>query len=131
MSANAIPETHRDILDKKGFAHIATLGPDGAPQSSPVWYGWDGEYLTFSNTKARQKYRNLSARPQVAVSITDPDNPYRYVEIRGSATILDDADKTFIDQMSDKYIGKPYPWNQPGDERVIVKVKPEHVTSMG
>ena len=68
---------------------------------------------------------------QVAASITDPDSPYRYLEIRGIAEIEDDPDKTFIDEMSRKYIGKDYPWNQPGDERVIVKIRPEHATGQG
>ncbi|GAC1362672.1 MAG: PPOX class F420-dependent oxidoreductase [Actinomycetota bacterium] len=129
--AAEIPESHKDILLKKGFAHVATLGPKGEPQTSPVWYGWDGESLTFSHTKARQKYKNLLRKPEVALSITDPDNPYRYVEIRGVATIEDDPDKTFIDEMAQKYLGKPYPWNQPGDERVIMKIKPQRVTTMG
>jgi PPOX class probable F420-dependent enzyme len=85
-----IPESHRDILEKKGYAHVATLGPHGEPESNPVWYGWDGEALKFSNTKGRQKYRNLRRNPHIAVSITDPDNPYRYLEIRGIAEIEDD-----------------------------------------
>ena len=67
----------------------------------------------------------------MAASITDPDAPYRYLEIRGVAEIEDDPDKTFIDEMSRKYIGKDYPWNQPGDERVIVKIRPEHATGQG
>jgi PPOX class probable F420-dependent enzyme len=129
--ATPIPESHRDILEKKGFAHIATTGPKGEPQSSPVWYGWDGTHLKFSNTKARQKYKNLLRNPRVSASITDPDNPYRYVEIRGVAEIEDDPDKAFIDEMSHKYMGKDYPWNQPGDERVIVKIRPEHATTQG
>jgi PPOX class probable F420-dependent enzyme len=126
-----IPESHRDILDKKGFAHIATTGPNGEPQSSPVWYGWDGTHLKFSNTKARQKYKNLVRNPKVSASITDPDNPYRYLEIRGVAEIEDDPDKAFFDEMSRKYMGRDYSWNQPGDERVIVKIRPEHTTTQG
>lgn len=129
--ATGIPDSHRDILEKKGYAHIATIGPSGEPQSSPVWYGWDGECVTFSNLKTRQKCKNLTKDPRVALSITDPDNPYRYIEIRGQATIVDDPEKTFIDEMAQKYMGQNYPWNQPGDERVLIKIKPDHVTSMG
>jgi PPOX class probable F420-dependent enzyme len=76
-----IPDSHRDILDKKGFAHVATIGPEGEPHSSPVWYGWDGEHFLFSQTKTRQKIRNVQRDARVAVSVTDPDNPYRYLEI--------------------------------------------------
>ena len=126
-----ILETHRDILEKKGFAHIATIGPNGEPQSTPVWYGWDGTDLKFSTTKARQKYRNLVRNPQASASILDPDDPYRYLEIRGAAEIEDDPDKTFIDEMSRKYMGRDFPGNQPGDERVVVKIRPEHVTTEG
>lgn len=126
-----IPESYGDILDKKGFAHIATIGPNGDPQSTPVWYGWDGTHLRFSTTKARQKYRNLVRNSKVSASITDPDSPYRYLEIRGVAEIEDDPEKTFIDEMSRKYLGKHYSWNQPGDERVIVKIRPEHATGQG
>jgi PPOX class probable F420-dependent enzyme len=129
--APPIPESHRDILEKKGFAHIATTGPQGEPQSSPVWYGWDGAHLKFSNTKGRQKYRNLLRNPHVSASITDPDDPYRYVEIRGVAEIEDDPDRAFIDEMSRKYMGRDYPWNRPGEERVVVKIRPEHATTQG
>lgn len=130
---SVIPESHRDILDKKGFAHVATIGPRGEPHSSPVWYGWDGQHVLFSQTKTRQKYRNLLRDPRVALSILDPDNPYRYLEIRGRAVeIVDDEGNAFIDSMARKYLGQDhYPWHQPGDERVIVKVLPEHTTSMG
>lgn len=128
-----IPEEHLDILKKKGFAHVATIGPGGEPHSTPVWYGWDGEHLLFSQTKARQKYRNLRRNPRVAISVLDPDNPYHYLEIRGVVSAIeDDIDFAFIDSMTKKYIGQEkYPWHQPGDERVIVKVIPLHLTSMG
>jgi len=128
-----IPESHRDILDKKGFAHVATIGPDGEPQSSPVWYGWDGQHFLFSQTKTRQKYRNVQRDPRIAVSVVDPDNPYRYLEIRGTVDGIDDDEgNAFINSMAKKYLDKDvYPWPQPGDERIVVRVKPGHTTSMG
>ena len=128
---NVIPESHRDILDKKGFAHIATIGPHGEPESTPVWYGWDGETLAFSNTKGRQKYKNLVRNPRASASITDPDNPYRYLEIRGDVIIEEDPDYHYINQMSHKYLGKDYPWLQPGEERVVIKIRPVHATHQG
>lgn len=126
----AIPQSHADILQKKGFAHVATIGPHGEPQSSPVWFGWDGNELSFSQTTGRQKYRNLKSDSRIALSITDPDNPYRYIEIRGVVDRIDeDADNEFIDSMAKKYLDQDaYPWHQPGDHRVIVRVRPEHTT---
>ncbi len=128
-----IPDTHRDILDKKGFAHVATIGPSGEPHSSPVWYDWDGQHLLFSQTKTRQKYRNLQRDPRVAISITDPDNPYRYLEMRGTLDgVEEDEGNAFINAMAKKYMDEDvYPWHQPGDERIVLKVLPSHTTTMG
>lgn len=128
-----IPDSHLDILSSTAFAHVATIGPDGAPQNNPVWFDWDGTHLLFSQTTGRQKYRNVRRRPKVAISILDEGNPYRYLEVRGTvAEIVDDEGNAFIDSMAQKYMGQPsYPWHQPGDHRVIVKVLPEHTTQMG
>ncbi|MDA8296914.1 MAG: PPOX class F420-dependent oxidoreductase [Actinomycetota bacterium] len=128
-----IPDSHADILKKKGFAHMATVGPRGEPQSSPVWYEWDGEHLLLSQTTGRQKYKNLQHEPRLAVSITDPDNPYRYLEIRGRvASIEDDPNNGLINALAKKYIDQDeYPWHQPGDHRVVVKLVPEHTTTQG
>ena len=128
-----IPASHADLLDSNALAHVATIGPDGAPQNNPVWFGWDGTHVLFSQTTGRQKYRNLKASPQVALSIVDVANPYRYLEIRGTVSeIVDDENNAFIDSMALKYIDQPqYPWHQPGDHRVIVKVLPGKTTQMG
>ena len=125
----AIPEELADILDQKGFAHMATLGPGGQPHNSPVWYDWDGEYVLVSHTKERQKYRNVQADKRVALSILDPDNPYRYLEIRGVVEeVIDDPDKTLIHKLAKKYRDlDSYPYDGPGDNRVIFKIKPEKV----
>ena len=128
-----IPETYIDLLHAKGFAHIATIGPNGEPQCSPVWYGWDGELISFSLTKARQKFRNLTNRPSIALSIVDPANPYRYLEVRGTVERVDDDPQCeFINSMASKYMGVDvYPGNQPEDERVVIRVRPKHTSSMG
>ena|SRR5438045_2372705 len=128
-----IPENYRDILEGKSFAHVATIGPKGEPQNNPVWFDWDGQHLKFSQTTKRQKYRNLKREPRVAISVVDPANPYRYIEIRGRVVRVDeDPNFAFIDKMAKKYIGQEkYPWHQPGDERVVVVVEPEHTTQMG
>ena len=129
----AIPESHIDMLDKPVFWHIATNGPDGNLQSSPVWGAWDGTHFRFSLTKGRQKYNNLLKNPTIAMSGIDPDNSYRYLEMRGTVvSIDDDSSNTFIDSLAKKYMGvDKYPFHQPGDERVIMLVDPVHTTQMG
>ncbi|MEA3501468.1 MAG: PPOX class F420-dependent oxidoreductase [Actinomycetota bacterium] len=127
-----IPDTHLDILDKKAFASIATIGPNGEPQNNPIWFGWDGSNVRFSQTTTRQKYRNMRSDPRVSLSILDPDDPYRYVEIRGTVVdVEEDPDLAFINSMAHKYLGLDrYPWHQPGDERVVIVVEPTHATVM-
>ncbi|MEV5543917.1 PPOX class F420-dependent oxidoreductase [Saccharopolyspora shandongensis] len=127
---SAIPQDREEILNKRAFGHVATIGPHGEPQSSPVWIDWDGRYLKFSQTKTRQKYRNLNREPRIAISVHDPDHPYRYVEVRGKvAKIEDDRDRAFINKMAKKYLDEDeYPWPQPGEERVVIYVEPEHST---
>lgn len=127
---SVVPADYEDILTKKAFGHVATIGPHGEPQVSPVWIDWDGELLAFSQTTTRQKYRNLNRDERIAVSAYDPDQPYRYLEVRGRVErIDDDPDNAFIDTMAKKYLGQDvYPWAQPGDHRVVVYVRPEHIT---
>ena len=128
-----IPEGYRDLLESTALVHVATLGPDGEPQNNPVWFDWDGEHVKFSQTKTRQKYKNVSRDPRIAFSIVDPENPYRYLEIRGEVTkIEEDPDLDFINAMAKKYLNQDeYPFHQPGDERVVVFVEPQHTTQMG
>ena len=95
-----------------------------------MWFGWDGEYVKFGQTKTRQKYENLNRDPRLALSIVDPENPLRYLELRGVVErIEEDPDLDFINSMSKKHLGKDrYPNHRPGDERVVVFVRPEHTT---
>lgn len=132
-SKTAIPEGYEDLLHTTALAHVATIGPDGEPQSTPVWFDWDGEHLMFSQIKTRQKYRNLSRDPRIALSIVDPENPYRYLEIRGELVRVDeDPNIDFISSLAKKYLGMDrYPNHQPGDERIILYVEPRHTTKMG
>lgn len=129
-----IPESHQDLVawETRSFAHMATVGPSGEPQSSPVWFEWDGTHIKFSLTKARQKYRNLQRDKKVAMSIMDPNDPYRYLEIRGELDeVEEDPNIDFISRMAQKYIGKErYPWHRPGDERVVMKITPTKVSGM-
>ncbi|WP_285729353.1 PPOX class F420-dependent oxidoreductase [Nocardiopsis sp. ATB16-24] len=121
----AFSEKQQNVLRKPALGHVATLGPDGAPHSSPVWIDWDGRFLKFSQTTTRQKLRNLKRDGRISVSATDPDDPYMYVEVRGEVDrVEEDEDKAFINEMSQKYLGKPYPGGNAEEERVIVYVRP-------
>lgn len=128
-----IPPDYKDLLESTALAHVATTGPDGEPQNNPVWFDWDGEHLKFSQTKTRQKYRNVQREPRIALSIVDPENPYRYLEVRGEVIrIEEDPDLDFINAMAKKYLGMDeYPNHQPGDERVVIHIEPRHTTQMG
>jgi PPOX class probable F420-dependent enzyme len=132
-TTSVIPADKLDLLQRKALADVATIGPHGEPQVNPVWFGWDGTYVKFSQTTGRQKFRNLQRDNRIALSIVDPENPFRYLEIRGTVARVDpDPDEAFIDEMANKYLGvEKYPWSQPGDERVVIVVEPQHVTGMG
>ncbi|MBO0781983.1 MAG: PPOX class F420-dependent oxidoreductase [Ktedonobacteraceae bacterium] len=113
------------ILHSKAFAHLATTGPDGAAQSSPMWFLWDGEHIKFTHTTNRKKYQNIQRDPRVAVSITDVDNPYTYAEFRGVVERIEkDPTGAFYDTLA-KHYGAP--WGYSGDPRVILYVKIQHV----
>jgi PPOX class probable F420-dependent enzyme len=127
-----LPDVNQDLLTQAVVAHLATARPDGQLQSTPTWYEWDGTHLKISTTRARQKVRNIQHDPHVALSIADPDNPYRYIEIRGVVDkVEDDPDREFIDHLSERYMGqRPYPDHQPGDERVIIYIRPTGASAM-
>jgi len=130
-----IPESHIDLLawDTKSFAHLATIGPDGWPHSSPVWFDWDGTHIKVSLTTTRQKYHNMQREKRVSLSILDPDDAYRYIEIRGELDGVDpDPNIDFISRMAKKYIDQDrYPWHREGDVRVVMKIRPVRVSGMG
>lgn len=132
--AASIPKKYLDLLTKKAaLAHLATTMKDGRPQVTPIWFSWDGEHVLLNSAAGRVKDRNMRDRPQVALSITDPDNDYRYVQIMGTiAEITEEGGDAHIDTLAKKYLGKDrYPWRQPGEVRVIYKVKPDRVSASG
>lgn len=125
-----IPDSYADLLAKKGFAHLSSLGPDGEPQSHPVWYDFADGQLLFSTGTDRQKYRNIARDPRVSVSILDPDDPYRYLEVRGRVVEIEpDPEKAFLDRLARKYLGQDtYPYEERRSaERVIIHIQPDHV----
>ena len=124
-------ENWRDLLEnKKTFAHIATLMPDGTPQSTPVWIDYRNGKVLVNSAKGRVKVRNLKAGSPVAISITDPDNPYRYVQIRGKVSrVTEEGASEHIDKMAKKYLGKDkYPWAKPGEVRVLFEIDPTQIS---
>ena len=130
---NIIPASYRDLLEKKAFANLATTMPDGSPQVTPVWIEAVGDYLFINSAKGRLKDKNMRSRPRVALSMQDPANPYRYLEVRGS--VVEATEKgadAHIDKLAKKYLGvDKYPYRQKGEIRVIYKIKPEKVSSYG
>jgi len=126
----AIPEKYLDLFQKKAFASLATIMPDGRPQVTPVWVDWDGKHLIVNSAKGRQKDRNLRRDPRVSLAIIDPENPYRYVEVRGKVVdITEQGASQHIDKMAKKYLDKDkYPFSQPGEVRVLYKIAPEKAT---
>ncbi|MBZ5720971.1 MAG: PPOX class F420-dependent oxidoreductase [Acidobacteriia bacterium] len=131
--SEAIPEKYRDLFNKRAFASLATIMPDGRPQVTPVWCDFDGSHVIINSAKGRQKDRNLRRDPRVALAIIDPDNPYRYLEIRGRVVeITEEGALQHIDKMAKKYLdADKYPYGQPGEVRVLYKIQPEHASMMG
>ena len=131
--AAAIPENYRDLFEKKGFAHLATIMPDGQPQVTPVWCDFDGSHVIVNSAKGRQKDRNMRRDPRVTLTISDPENPYRYLEVRGRvAEVTEEGAEEHIDRMAKKYLGQDrYPYRRPGEVRVLYKVAPEKYSYMG
>lgn len=128
-----IPENFRDILAKKSFVHLATKMKDGSPQVSPVWVEYDGEHIVVNSAKGRLKDRNIRADERVALSATDPDNPYRSIMIRGRVTkITEEGADEHIDALAKKYLNEDkYPFRAPDEVRVKYYIEPIKVATMG
>lgn len=129
----AIPENFRDILTKKSFVHLATKMSDGSPQVSPVWAEVDGDMIVVNSAKGRLKDRNIRADERVALSATDPDNPYRSIMIRGRVTkITEEGADEHIDKLAKKYLNEDkYPFRSPDEVRVKYYIEPIKVATMG
>jgi PPOX class probable F420-dependent enzyme len=123
-------QDYADLLqEKKTFAHLATTMPDGAPQVTPVWVDYREGRVLVNTAKGRVKARNMQLGSPVALSIADPDNPYRYVQVRGVVSkVHDEGADEHIDFLAKKYLGQDsYPWRRPGEERVIYEIEPQNV----
>jgi PPOX class probable F420-dependent enzyme len=130
----AMPDSARDLLTKKkAFANLATLMPDGSPQVTPVWVDYKDGLVLINTAKGRVKARNMKAGSPVALSIMDPDDPYRHIQIRGRVrrAVVQGADR-HIDTLAKKYLGKDkYPFARPGEVRVIYEIEPDAVNAAG
>jgi PPOX class probable F420-dependent enzyme len=131
--AEAIPDPSKDLFSKIAFAHLATLMPDGSPQVTPVWCDFDGSYVRVNSAKGRVKDKNMRRDKRVALSVQDPENPYRYLAVQGEvAEITEEGADAHIDSLAKKYLGKDkYPFRQPGEVRVIYRIKPVQVHTIG
>ena len=128
-----IPEAYRDLFTKKSLAYLATLMPTGQPQVTPVWCDFDGHHIWINSIRGLQKDRNMRRDPRVTLVIQDPDTPYRYIEVRGRVVeITEDGAVAHKDRLAYKYMGlDTYPHHRPDDIRVIYKIAPLHVTTLG
>ncbi|MEU3184619.1 PPOX class F420-dependent oxidoreductase [Streptomyces sp. NPDC006923] len=129
--AAAFSDRLKQLLDEPVFVNIATIQPDGSPQVSPVWVKRDGDELLISTTVGRRKEQNLRRDPRVTVVVQPVDAPYTYAEIRGSASLTTEGGQELIDELSLKYMGKPYaefnPDSAQDNERVVIRVTPRKV----
>ena len=129
----AIPEKYADLFQKKTFASLGTLMPDGQPQVTPVWIDFDGKHVLVNSAKGRVKDRNMRRDPRVSMVLIDPDNPYRHLQVQGRVVeITENGADQHIDKMAKKYLGQDkYPFRQPGEVRVLYKIEPDRTSAMG
>ena len=131
---NTVPEAFKDLLTtKRAFANLATVNADSSPQVTPVWFDWDGKNVRINTAKGRVKDKNLRRTPAVALSIMDPDDPYRYVQIRGRvASVTEAGADAHIDALAKKYLGKDhYPGRKAEEVRVTFTIALDRVQTMG
>ena len=132
-AAGPIPVEFLDLFEKASLGHLATLMPDGTPHVTPVWVDYDGECLLVNSAAGRQKDLNMAMRRAVAVEIADPDNPNRYLHVRGPVVdITEDGADAHLDHLAARYLGRPtYPesWRFPGEVRRIYRIRPRRVTT--
>lgn len=128
--ALTLTDAQKKFLTDKNFAHVATINKDGSPQVSPVWVDFDGTHVVVNSEQKRLKIRNLKRDPRVSLSVQDAANAYSYIEIRGRvAEITEKGAFEGIDKLAKKYMDlDKYPYNQPSDVRVVIKIVPEHIT---
>ncbi len=128
-----LTDTQRKLLDDKNLAYIGAVSAEGLPQVTPVWIEYDGTHVLFNTAEGRAKTKHLKAGARVAICVSNRENPYQYVEIRGTvAELSHDGADDMINRLAKKYIDQDvYPFRQPGEVRVIVRIVPDKVFGMG
>ena len=126
---SSIPESHRDLLDAQ-VATLATVGPDGRPQLSELWFLAEGDEIRLSLNTSRQKVKNLRRNPACTLFILDVANPYRYLELRADAELVPDPDYAFADMLGVKYHANLRENDGPGESRVVVTIKPVKINAV-
>lgn len=125
--ATTFDEETRALLDGRNFPVVATVSPDGAPNSSVVWAAREGDTVLFVTARHKPKGRNLASNPNISLSLYDHDNPYRAVEIRGTAEFLDTDPQELLDELGMKYTGQRYPAGDDGTGHVAIRITPRKV----
>ena len=132
---SAIPENFLDLFsrDKKAFAHVATVMDDGSPQLTPVWFDYDGQNVVINTAAGRVKHKNMQLGSKIAIEISDPDNPYRYIQVRGKVIEITEADgDAVIDSLAKKYLNvDSYPGRRAGEQRVTYRISTDKIQVNG
>jgi PPOX class probable F420-dependent enzyme len=130
--ADEISEGVRKLFEEANFGHLATLMPDGSPQVTPVWVDFDGRHVLVNTAEGRQKPRNIRRDPRVAIDVIRQGSEYAFAQVRGRVVqITREGAEEHIDRLAKKYLGRDtYPFRQPGEQRIILKIAPERVSSM-
>lgn len=130
--AQSLPAAAKRWLDGREFVTLGTIEPDGQPQLSVVWAARDGDELLFSTVRGRRKQRNLERDPRASALVFPRDDPYSYLEVRGTVTLTTDGGRELIDALSEKYEGvRPYTGDGPDAVRLVVRLTPQHVVFRG
>ncbi|MFW5919606.1 MAG: PPOX class F420-dependent oxidoreductase [archaeon] len=130
-----VPVPYLDLFERESFAHFATAMPDGTPHVTPVWVDYDepADRVLINTMQGRQKERNVQRNPKVGLSITDPDDPYRYVSVRGEVeTVTQDGAVEHINELAHRYMGRDYPnLDDESGPRVVLRIRPDRVVTSG
>ncbi len=122
-----LPDLAKELIDNQVFATLATVNPDGSPQTSVIWVKRDGDDVIFSTITGRRKTFNMQRSPQVSLLVFDPDDPYQYAEIRGTVTITTEGGPELIQELSNLYEGKSFHEKHPEAQRVVCRLTPTRV----
>ena len=126
-----IPEEYRDLFEREAFGHLATVMPDGTPQVTPVWVDHDDEHVLVNTARGRRKEKNLRRTPKAGVSVIDPDDPYRFVSVRGAVELTEEGAVDHINELARRYMGvDEYPnLDEEEGARVIVRLSADQVAT--